>query len=112
MQKTPTPNLPNPIANYFARETTDPRALAQLFTEDAVVVDERQSHRGRAAIEAWNAAVTAKIAFTTQVVDVHSVGETTVVRATVSGAFPGSPVDLRFRFALQDDRIARLEIAP
>ena len=32
------------------------------------------------------------------------------VTAEVSGAFPGSPVTLSFRFRLVGDRIARLEI--
>jgi ketosteroid isomerase-like protein len=111
MQQT-TQRLPAPIAAYFAHATTDPRALARCFTADALVIDERQEHRGRGAIEAWNAAVTAKIAFTTEVVAVDAEGGDTVVRATVRGTFPGSPIALRFRFTLSGDRISRLEIAP
>lgn len=34
----------------------------------------------------------------------------TIVRATVTGDFPGSPAVLRFAFALSDDRITALEI--
>jgi len=30
----------------------------------------------------------------------------------VTGDFPGSPVDLRYRFTVEGDKIARLEIAP
>ena len=112
MQQTTTQSLPVPIAGYFAHETTDPRALARCFTEDALVIDERQEHRGRGAIEAWNASVTAKIAFTTQVLAVETEGGDTVVRATVSGTFPGSPVELHFRFTLTGELISRLEVAP
>ncbi|MCW5790448.1 MAG: nuclear transport factor 2 family protein [Polyangiaceae bacterium] len=112
MQKTTTQGLPTPIAGYFTHEASDPRALAQCFTEDALVIDEREERRGRGAIEAWNRAVTAKIAFTTQVLTVETEGDDTLVRATVSGSFPGSPVELRFRFTLEGDLISRLEIAP
>ena len=110
--QTTTPSLPAPIAGYFAHQTTDSRALARCFTEDALVVDERKEHRGRAAIGAWNASVTAKVALTTQVLAVETATGDTVVRANVSGTFPGSPVELRFRFTLKGDLIARLEIAP
>ena len=34
------------------------------------------------------------------------------VTARVTGDFPGSPVDLRYRFRLEGAAIARLEIAP
>jgi len=40
---------------------------------------------------------------------VVSGGEATV-DARVTGDFPGSPVELRYRFRLEDDRIARFEI--
>ena len=36
----------------------------------------------------------------------------TVVTSHLVGNFPGSPVDLRFFFELQDDKIAALEIIP
>ena len=34
-----------------------------------------------------------------------------VVTGRVSGNFPGSPVDLRYVFTLEDGKIARLEIS-
>jgi hypothetical protein len=34
------------------------------------------------------------------------------VTGRVTGDFPGSPVDLQYRFTLEGDKIARLEIAP
>lgn len=110
--KTTTLSLPAPIAGYFAHETSDPQSLAQCFTNDALVIDEREERRGREAIEDWNRAVTAKITFTTRVLAVETEGCDTLVRATVSGTFSGSPVELRYRFTLQGDLIARLEIAP
>jgi len=35
-----------------------------------------------------------------------------VVTSHVVGDFPGSPIDLRYLFVLDDDRIAELEIVP
>jgi len=104
--------LPLPIASYFANETSDPQAVAQCFVKDALVVDERQQHRGHAAIAAWNADATAKYSFTTELLAAETDGASTTVRARVTGNFPGSPIELRFRFTLEGHLIARLEIAP
>ena len=38
--------------------------------------------------------------------------EGAVVRARVTGDFPGSPVERRFTFAISDDRIVWLEVTP
>jgi hypothetical protein len=35
-----------------------------------------------------------------------------IVTSRLTGNFPGSPVDLRFLFELQGDKIASLEIIP
>lgn len=106
------PELPVSVASYFAHETTDAEAVARCFTEDGVVVDERHEHRGRAAIEAWNAQAHAKYAFTSEVLAAEGGGERSTVRVKVSGKFPGSPIELRFRFTLAGSLIARLEISP
>ena len=109
---TATPILPPPVASYFAHETTNPEALSRCFTADGAVVDERHEYRGRDAIAQWNASTMAKTPFSTRVLAAERDGTDTVVVGRVSGDFPGSPVDLRFRFALQGDLITRLEIAP
>lgn len=104
--------LPAPIASFFAHGATDPVAVARCFTEDALVLDEGHEHRGRAAIAAWNADVVAKYSFTTAPLAVETDGARTTVTAEVAGDFPGSPVELRFRFTMDKDLIVRLEIAP
>src|SRR5687768_15415458 len=54
--KTAEPiDLPPPVAAYFAADTTDAKAVAQCFNHGAVVIDERQEYRGRAAIARWKA---------------------------------------------------------
>jgi hypothetical protein len=105
-------NLPPPIAAYFAADTTDADGVARCFTESAVVVDERREHRGQLAIARWKAEATAKYHYTSVPTAVEITGSDAVVTARVTGNFPGSPVELRYRFALEGDRIASLEITP
>lgn len=102
--------LPGPIAAYFAADQNDDDAVAQCFTENAVVIDERQTHAGRDAIRRWKTEASAKFSYTTDPFAVGEEGGQTVVTAHVSGNFPGSPVDLRYAFVLEGEKIARLEI--
>lgn len=102
--------LPIPIAAYFAADQNDGNAVAQCFTENAVVMDERRTHAGRDAILRWKEEASAKFSYTTDPFAHSEEDGQTVVRAHVSGDFPGSPVDLRYAFVLEGEKIARLEI--
>jgi ketosteroid isomerase-like protein len=111
--KTAEPiDLPTPVAAYFAADTTGAEAVAECFTDGAVVIDERREYRGRTAIARWKAEVSAKFRYTVERLGAHVSGDQTTVTGRVTGDFPGSPVDLQFRFTLLGDKIARLEIAP
>lgn len=104
--------LPGPIAAYFAADQNDGDAVAKCFTETAVVTDERRTHAGRDAIGRWKAEASAKFSYTTAPFAISEEDGQTVVMAHVAGGFPGSPVDLRYAFVLDGERIARLEIMP
>ena len=111
--KTPDPlDLPAPVAAYFVADATGAEAVAQCFTDGAVVIDERQEYRGRTAIARWKAEASAKFRYAVERLGVHVSGNQTTVTGRVTGDFPGSPVELQYRFTLEDDKIARLEIAP
>jgi ketosteroid isomerase-like protein len=111
--KTSEPiDVPAPVAAYFAADTTGAEAVAQCFTDGAVVIDERQEYRGRAAIARWKAQTSAKFRYTVDRLGAHVSGDETTVTGRVAGDFPGSPVDLQYRFTLEGDKIARLEIGP
>jgi len=114
MQTKPanSPELPAFIARFFTCQTTEPQAVAHCFSEDAVVLDEGHEHRGRRAIAAWNAAAVEKYSFTMLPLVAESEGGQTMVRAKVTGKFPGSPIELRLCFTLGGELISRLEIAP
>jgi ketosteroid isomerase-like protein len=102
--------LPAPIAAYFAADAADVNAVARCFIENAVVIDEHREHRGRHAIARWKAEATARYHYTSEPLTLDLSGADAVVVARVTGDFPGSPVELRFRFALEGERIAKLEI--
>ncbi|CAK7255790.1 MULTISPECIES: nuclear transport factor 2 family protein [unclassified Shinella] len=104
--------LPEPVAAYFAADQNDGNAVALCFTENAIVVDERQTHRGRDAIRRWKTEASGKFSYTADPFAVSEEGGQTVVTAHVAGNFPGSPVDLRYAFVLEGEKIARLEITP
>ena len=104
--------LPPAVAAYFTADTVDAEAVAQCFTDDAVVIDERLEYHGRAAIARWKAAASAKYRYSVERIGAHSAGHQTTVTGRVTGSFPGSPIDLQYHFTLEGDKIARLEIAP
>ena len=97
------------IDRYFELATqTDSEPYFAQFTPDAVVEDEGHEHHGIEEIRRWR----------TEVPQVHydvlstvesGAGQTTT--AQISGAFPGSPVNLSFYFEMESDgRIAVLRI--
>ena len=103
-------NLPEPIAAYFDADKEDGIAVANCFTKDGVVKDEGHTHVGVAAIEAWKTAASNQFSYTTEPYGIYEQGQQIVVTGRVTGNFPGSPVDLRYLFTLQGDKIATLEI--
>ena len=100
--------LPPPIVLYFAAQTGE--ALAGAFAPDAEILDEGQTHRGPAAIQAWWRAAKAKYRHSAEPLDLSEIDGKTVVRAKVTGDFPGNPVVLRFTFGLQGALIRDLRI--
>jgi hypothetical protein len=102
--------LPEPIAAYFAADKKTPEAVARCFTAQAVVKDEGRTYTGLDAIEAWKAAASSRYTYTTEPFALDREPGFQVVRARLTGSFPGSPVDLRYRFALERGLISSLEI--
>ena len=104
-------HLPPPIRTYFTAQAPQDRdALVAAFAEEAVVHDEGRTYRGPQAIGDWWLAAKAKYRHHADPIETTGTGGRTVVRAKVTGAFPGSPAVLTFAFGLDGDRIADLEI--
>src|SRR5467141_3025386 len=105
-------NLPKPIATCFAADKNDSETLSQCFTENAVVKDEGHTYKGRAAIKEWKTDASAKYEYTCEPFACEEKDGKTVVTSHLVGNFRGSPVDLRYFFRLEGDKIASLEIIP
>lgn len=102
--------LPAPIAAYFHADRQDGDAVARCFTETGTVRDEGHLYEGRAAIARWKAEASTKYSYTVEPRAIDHDGDTVIVTGHVAGDFPGSPVDLRYRFRLAGAGIAALEI--
>lgn len=104
-------NLPAPIARYFAAQKAwDVEAQTQCFTEDALVHDEDEDHRGLDAIREWKAAVQAKFRYECEPLTAAVDGNRVTVLVRLTGNFPGSPVELDHKFILVGDKIGSLVI--
>lgn len=103
--------FPEPVRRYFeAEQAADTSRMADYFAEGAVVRDEGRTHVGVPAIQAWKRDAKATTSYQVTPLKAEQAGEQLVVTGRVEGDFPGSPVNLRYFFALSDDRITGLEI--
>ena len=105
-------HLPEPIQAYFNADKDNGKALADCFTEQGIVIDEKQTYNGRAAIERWREQAKSKYVYTSEPFDVIEHDRQIIVSSRLQGNFPGSPINIRYRFVLQGNKIASLEIAP
>jgi hypothetical protein len=104
-------DLPLPIATYVAAENSgDTEALAQCFSEDAVVRDEGKTVKGLAAIKQWKAETRTKYQHTVEPLSCVRKEGKAIVTNRLAGNFPGSPIELEFAFTLSGDKIVSLEI--
>ena len=105
--------MPPPVRLYFQSEAfDDTRLMAECFSLDAVVTDERRTHTGREAIRAWKTESKATSKYQVTPVSAEPDGDSVLVLGRVEGDFPGSPVMLRYQFTLEGDQISALEIRP
>lgn len=111
MKSLTTTPIASVIDSYFrASNADDIDRLVACFLPNATVSDEKQTHRGTAGIKAWAIDVRKKYEFTTEILGARESSGATIVTAKVSGTFPGSPVNLDFKFTLSNDKITSLEI--
>ena len=103
--------LPHPIADFVAANNAmDPQRIAAAFNLDATVSDEGHLRRGREEIAAWATDYVARYQSTIEPTGLVQASDAHIVRATVCGSFPGSPIALSFHFQLQDKGIQSLEV--
>jgi hypothetical protein len=104
-------SLPKAVRAYFdGSNAHDADAIAQAFAVDGIVHDEHKNHGGRAAIGAWARETIDKYRTTITPLSVGESDGTATVKAKVSGTFPGSPIELTFRFEFGEHGIRSLKI--
>jgi hypothetical protein len=104
-------HLPLPVDLYVKAENSgDVEALSECFASDATVRDESRTYEGLAAIKEWKAETKKKYNHRVAPLEIAHRDGKTVLKAKLSGNFPGSPVTLEFSFVIEEGKIALLEI--
>nr|WP_189179224.1 nuclear transport factor 2 family protein [Microbispora rosea] len=112
MSHSPLAGCPDAVRAYLTLASGADRAAAVVcFADGAHVTDDGHDYRGTGEIGRWLDRVAGEYTYTTTPLSAHTGAGRTVVTCRVEGTFPGSPVDLDFRFGLDDaGRISRLKI--
>ncbi|GAA1521861.1 DUF4440 domain-containing protein [Kribbella lupini] len=111
-------HLPAAIVRFLREADPQHKAnahdLLSAFAIDATVVDDDgRTYTGHDEIHRWRSAEGSEYTYTVQITHVEALDDTRyVVTTRLEGDFPGGVVDVIYRFALADDLIQRLEIAP
>ncbi len=106
------PDLPEIVAKYFAAANTDAAdRIAACFAPEAKVNDEKQDFVGRPAIRQWVIDTRKKYSFQSEPFERQGDDAAPIVKAHVTGDFPGNPVDLTYRFTLSGGAITTLSIS-
>ena len=103
--------LPGPIERYVQVSNFGiAEAASECFAPDAIVRDEGQAYEGVAAIENWMAAAKKKYDHTVAPLELAERDGQNVLKARLTGNFPGSPITVNFSFVLAGGKIRSLEI--
>lgn len=103
--------LPQTIAAYYhASDVYDGDLLAACFAADAVLVDEGNEYYGPEAVSGHILEANRDAKVMTEITNCVEKNGKTVVTATISGNFDGSPVPLDFHFTLSNGKIKTLNI--
>jgi hypothetical protein len=104
-------SLPPPVDLYVALENSgNTERLSECFTPDAIVRDEGHTYEGLAAIKKWKAETKKKYNHTVTPLEAAQRNGKTVLKAKLTGNFPGSPVTVNFDFVLEAEKITSLQI--
>ncbi|SSB98602.1 Ketosteroid isomerase homolog [Pseudomonas sp. 43mfcvi1.1] len=109
----PVSSLAPAIAGYIAAANArDSSAVTRYFAEDANVFDEGQHRVGTQAIAQWMEDTAQRFQPRVEVLNVQERTGKVLVQNLISGTFPGSPLELRYTFRLDEQgKISRLDIS-
>jgi hypothetical protein len=102
-------NLPKVVADLVETQNSfDSVAYTNCFSETAVVFDEGKTHNGRKEIEQWIEKANNDYQAVMKPLEYSENEE--ILKAEVSGNFPGSPIVLCYHLKLEDGLIQSLKI--
>ncbi|AUM69934.1 nuclear transport factor 2 family protein [Pseudomonas fluorescens] len=109
----PVSSLAPAIAGYIAAANArDSSAVTRFFAENANVFDEGQHRVGAQAIAQWMEDTARRLQPRVEVLNVQQRTGKVLVQNLISGTFPGSPLELRYTFRLDEQgKISRLDIS-
>ncbi len=109
----PASSLAPAIAAYSAAANArDTSRVGSFFAEDANVFDEGHHRIGTQAIAQWMQDTAQRYEPRVEVLGVQQRTGKVLVHNRISGTFPGSPLELRYMFRLNEQgKIARLDIS-
>ena len=109
----PSDSLPATVRDFLsAHVVRDADTASSFLAEDAVVVDQGETVRGREQVHAFLRDAGSEFEYTTEQIGARRVDDTHwVVTLRLEGTFPGGVAELDYRFALRDDLVAELVIA-
>lgn len=103
--------LQQSIENYFqASNLYDSELLGNCFAETSVLYDEGKEYHGPEAIKSQIIDTNKALQVTTEITHAAEKNGETIVTATLSGNFDGSPIPLDFHFTLEYQKITMLTI--
>lgn len=104
-------HLPNVITELVKTQNNfDSAAYANCFSETAVVVDEGKTYNGKQQIEGWIKKTNEEYHAVMKPLEYQELENEAVLRAEVSGNFPGSPIVLKFYHRIENGVIQMLKI--
>ena len=108
-----TIDLPPTIARFV--ETSNVRdvdGFVSCFAADALVEDDGGTYRGLDEVQAWKQRTQDTNRYRIDPVRLETRNGDTILTATLTGDFPGSPIDLDYAFTMVGDAIKALRISP
>lgn len=109
----PSDSLPATVRDFLsAHIDRDATTASSFLADDAVIVDQAETFRGREQIHAFLRDAGSEFDYTTEQIGARRVDDAhSVVTLRLEGTFPGGVAELDYRFALRDDLVAELVIA-
>lgn len=108
---TITEQLPTTIRAFLqAQEARDADTALALLVPGAVISDLGETFSGEDSLRRFVSEAGTEFTYTTKITKVARDAEIWVVGHHLEGNFPGGTADLDYRFAVDGDRVERLDI--